>query len=273
MNSIYYPKKFKLFILYYSIVSIIIIVVLPLGAIFFKSISINFLDFFTIITGKRFLSALRISLMISFFAAIINTFLGLICAYSLVRYDFIGKKFIDSLIDFPMALPTTVAGLTYSAIYSKKNSFGQFIFNLTGYEILYTEVIMILILVFVAFPFTVRSIQPVLSEMDEEQIIAARSLGANQFQIFRYIIFPEILPGLISGFTLSFARGLGEYGSIIFVSANLPNKSEILPLLIVNYIEEFNYVGAAAIAITMLSLSFAIIFLLNLLERRFKSYE
>ena len=199
-------------------------------------------------------------------AAVANVFLGLIVAWSLVRYNFPGKRLVDALVDVPLALPTAVAGLVYATLYMNNGWLGQFLVPI-GIEAAYTKLGIVLVLVFTGFPFVVRTVQPVLADLDAEVEEAASVLGASRWQTFRRVLLPTLIPPAITGFALAFARGLGEYGSVIFISSNMPFKTEIAPVLIVSRLEEFAYAEAAAIAVVLLAISFAVLALINVLER------
>jgi sulfate transport system permease protein len=199
-------------------------------------------------------------------AALVNLPLGLLLAWVLVRYRFPGRKLVDSLVDLPLALPTAVAGLVYSALYVEKGWLGQYLVPL-GIRGAYTRFAIVLVLVFVGLPFVVRSVQPILEDLDPESEEAAASLGGTRWQTFRSVILPALYPALITGFALAFARGIGEYGSVVFVSGNMPYRTEIAPILIVARLEEFAYGEATAIAVVLLTVSFALLVLINRLER------
>ncbi len=264
MNSpIYYSKKVKFFIIFYTIFYLGIIVIIPLTSILFKSSELNLEKFFSIAFHPRSLYAYKLSFLSSLFSAFINSIFGLITAWVLVRYDFFGKNFFDTIVDFPIALPTAVAGLTFGNLYSKDGWVGK----LLGFQISYTPTAIVIVLTFVSLPFVVRSIQPVLEDMDLELEQAAASLGANPIQTFFYVTLPYLFPAWLTGFILSFARGIGEYGSVIFVSGNIPYLTEISPLLVVMRLEQFDYAGASAIALVLLSFSFSLLVLLNILEK------
>lgn len=271
-RPIFYSKKVSLFIIFYTIFYLAIIVLIPLSSVFFKTMEFSFQDFSKNVFNERSISAYKLTLYTALFSALLNSIFGFITAWTIVRYDFYGKKFLDTLVDFPFALPTAVAGLTYIDIYSKTGWVGSFFAKL-GISITYTPYAIVLVLTFVSLPFVVRSIQPVLEELDMEVEQASESLGASKWQTFIYVTVPYILPAWITGFTLSFARAIGEYGSVIFVSGNIPNKTEIAPLLIVTRLEQFDYAGAASIAIVLLGFSFTLLFILNLLERWSRRYE
>jgi sulfate/thiosulfate transport system permease protein len=271
-TPIYYSKKVKFFISAYTILYLFLIVLIPLSSIFFKASELTWGKFIEVAFNARSLSAYRLTFSTAFIAALINSFFGLIVAWTLVRYNFYGKKFIDALIDFPFALPTAVAGLAYIDLYSKKGWIGKFLAML-DIQVAYTPVAIVLVLTFVSIPFVIRSVQPVLEEMDIEVEKAAECLGANKWQTFRYVIMPYLLPSWLTGFTLAFARSIGEYGSVVFVAGNLPNKTEISPLLIVIRLEQFNYAAASAIAIVLLFFSFSLLLVLNFIEKWSRKYE
>jgi sulfate transport system permease protein len=202
----------------------------------------------------------------SFAAALVNLALGLLLAWVLIRYTFPGKKIVDSLIDLPLALPTAVAGLVYSSLYVEKGWLGQYLVPV-GIHGAYSRFAIVLVLVFIGLPFVVRTVQPILEDLDPESEEAAASLGATRWQTFLNVILPTLFPALVTGFALAFARGIGEYGSVVFVSGNMPYKTEIAPILIVARLEEFAYREATAIAVVLLVISFALLVLINLLER------
>lgn len=249
----------------YTIFYLSIIVLIPIAGLFFKTSELGFSAFWSSVTEPRVLASYKISFGTSFFAALTNVFFGLLIAWVLVRYDFFGKKIIDALIDLPFALPTAVAGITLATIYSKNGWFGKYLEPL-GVNIAYTPKGIFVALVFIGLPFIVRSVQPVLEEMDFEVEEAAASLGANRFQTFTKVILPAIFPSLISGFILAFARGLGEYGSVVFISGNMPMVSEITPLLILTKLEQYDYAGATALAVSTLLMSFVLFFSINLVQ-------
>jgi sulfate/thiosulfate transport system permease protein len=263
MTAIYYSKKLKTFLVSYTLLYLLLIVLIPISSIFWKAGELSWTEFMNIAFHPRSLSAYRLSFLASLGAALINSVFGLVTAWVLVRYDFYGKRFFDSIVDFPFALPTAVAGLTFASLYSRDGWIG----SLLGMQLSYTPFSIVLVLTFVSLPFVVRSVQPVLEDMDKEVEQAASSLGANRWQTFLYVTLPYLFPAWITGFTLSFARALGEYGSVIFIAGNLPFKSEISPLLIVMRLEQFHYAGASAIAIVLLGFSFSLLVLLNYLEK------
>lgn len=246
----------------YSILYLSFLVVLPLSAVIFKSFGIGWQGFLDILQDERILHALALSFRTAFYAAFINVFLGILIAWSLVRYSFPAKQLIDTLIDLPFALPTAVAGIALTSLYAPTGWLGQF------FNIAYTPTGITFALIFIGLPFVVRTIQPVLADIEVELEEAASALGANRLQTIRHIIFPTILPAILTGFGLAFARGVGEYGSVIFIAGNQPYKTEIAPLLIISRLEEYDYTGATTIAVIMLILSFIILLSLNLWQNR-----
>lgn len=250
----------------YTIFYLSIIVLVPLAAGIFKAADLTLGEFWAVVWTPRAIAAYKLTFTASLVAAVINVVLGLIVAWSLVRYEFYGKRIVDALVDVPFALPTAVAGLVYASLYVKDGWLGQYLVP-RGFEGAYTRTGIILVLVFTGFPFVVRTVQPVLEEMDAETEEAAAVLGANRWQTFRRVIMPTLLPPTLTGFTLAFARAIGEYGSVIFISANIPFQSEIAPMLIVSRLEEFAYGEAAAIAVFLLAFSFLLLVAINFLER------
>lgn len=242
-----------------------IIVLIPLSGLFIKTAELGWEKFFALLTETRVLHAYKISFGISFLAAAINTLFGLIVAWVLVRYRFPGKRIMDAMVDLPFALPTAVAGIALTALYAPQGWIGQW-FEPLGIKIAFTPIGIGIALVFVGLPFVVRTVEPVLQDLDSELEEAAVSLGASRWQTFRYVIFPSLLPALLTGFAMSFARGLGEYGSVIFIAGNIPGVSEIAPLLIVIKLEQYDVAGATAIAVTMLMVSFVMLFVINRLQ-------
>lgn len=242
-----------------------LVVLIPISTLFIKTSSITFYEFWQIVTAPRMLASYRLTFGASFIAALLNTFFGLLLAWVLVRYSFPGKKIIDVLVDLPFALPTAVAGIALTAIYSSNGFIGKFLEPL-GIKVAFTPLGIIIALTFIGLPFVVRTVQPVLQDFDKEMEEAAACLGAKRFQTFLRIIFPAILPALITGFTLSFARALGEYGSVVFIAGNMPMKTEIASLLIITKLEQYDYTGATSIALLMLIVSFIMLFAINLLQ-------
>ena len=242
-----------------------LLVLLPIAAVFLKASTLTFDQFWAAVWTDRARAAYRLTFGAAFISAVITLALGTLIAWVLVRYQFWGKRVIDSLIDLPLALPTAVAGLVYASLYVKKGWLGQFLVPL-GINGAYSRLGIVLVLVFVGLPFVVRTVQPVLEDFDPEAEEAAASLGATRFQTFLHVILPSLYPALITGFALSFARAVGEYGSVVFVSGNMPYKTEIAPILIVARLEEFAYGEATAIAVVLLVISFSMLIAINLLE-------
>jgi sulfate transport system permease protein len=249
-----------------------VLLVIPLVCCFIKVLSLTPAQFIDAVWTERARSAYALTFGASFIAATINCVLGLLIAWVLVRYPFPLKRLFDSLIDLPFALPTAVAGLVYSSLYVRTGWFGQFLAPL-GIEAVHSRLAIVLVLTFVGLPFTVRTVQPVLEGLGDELEEAAAALGANRWQTFLRVILPEIRPALWTGFVLAFARALGEYGSVIFVSGNMPFRTEIAPVLIVSRLEEFAYSEATAIAVVLLAASFAMLLIINVLERRSRAYD
>lgn len=243
-----------------------VLVLIPLTAILVKAASLGPAEFWAAAWTPRARAAYALTFGVSFAAAAINVALGLIVGWTLVRYDFPSKRIVDALVDVPLALPTAVAGLVYASLYVPNGWLGQFLVPL-GIEISYTRYGIVLVLVFTGFPFVVRTVQPVLADLDAEVEEAAAVLGASRWETFRRVILPTLVPPALTGFALAFARGLGEYGSVIFISSNMPYKTEIAPMLIFARLEEYAYGEAAAIAVMLLGLSFALLVVINLLER------
>jgi sulfate transport system permease protein len=243
-----------------------LLVLIPLAGLFIKSFELTPSHFWSIITQPRTLNALKLSFGLSFLAAIINMIFGLLVVWSLVRYDFPFRRVLDALVDIPFALPTAVAGISLTALFAENGWLGAPLATL-GIKVAYTPLGILLALVFIGLPFVVRTVQPVLQDLDPELEEAAASLGASRLQTVTRVILPSLLPALLTGFALSFARAVGEYGSVIFIAGNLPNVSEIAPLLIVTRLEEYRYADATAIAAVMLVASFVILLIINRLQR------
>jgi len=250
----------------YTVFYLSILVLLPILALLFKAGSLSFNEFWSAVWTERARAAYILTFGAAFIAAAVNLILGLLIAWVLVRYTFPGKKIIDSLVDLPLALPTAVAGLVYAALYVPKGWLGQYLVPL-GIHGAYTRLGIVLVLVFVGLPFVVRTVQPVLEDLDPEAEEASASLGATRWQTLRNVILPTLYPALITGFALAFSRGVGEYGSVVFISGNKPFNTEIAPILIVARLEEFAYSEATAIAVVLLVISFGMLILINLLER------
>jgi sulfate transport system permease protein len=243
-----------------------LIVLIPLSAVFVKSLSDGGATFLDAAFSPRALAAYKLSFGAAAIAAAVNCVFGLLVAWVLVRYRFAGKQLLGALIDLPFALPTAVAGIALTALYADTGIIGR-ILEPAGLPIAYRPAGVVLALTFIGLPFVVRTVEPVLAEVSSEMEEAALTLGASRLQTFSRVILPTIAPALATGFALAFARGAGEYGSVIFIAGNMPFKSEIAPLLIVTQLEEYNYAGAAAIACVMLLISFAVLFLLNVIQR------
>ncbi len=242
-----------------------LLVLIPFAALFLKVYQMSWPDFVQAVTAPRVLASYKLSLGASCAGALINVVFGLIVAWVLVRYSFPGKRLFDALIDLPFALPTAVAGVTLTTLYSSNGWIGRLLEPL-GVKVAFTPIGIILALTFIGLPFVVRAIQPVLEDLEGEVEEAAACLGAGRWYTFSRVIFPTILPAMLTGFALAFARALGEYGSVVFISGNMPMKTEIAPLLIMTKLEQFDYQGAAAIALVMLLLSFVILFSINMLQ-------
>lgn len=242
-----------------------LIVLIPLGALLVRSASLGWYEYWRLALDPRTLAALRTSFGASLIAATINAVFGLILAWVLVRYRFPGKRLIDSMIDLPFALPTAVAGIALSALYAPTGWFGAVLEPL-GIAIAYTPAGIVVALVFVGLPFVVRTVEPVLADLDKELEEAAATLGARRVQTILHVILPPLVPAILTGFALALARAIGEYGSVIFIAGNIPFVSEIAPLLIVIRLEEFNYAAATAVASVMLAISFTMLLVINLIQ-------
>lgn len=250
----------------YTVTYLSLFVLIPLAACFLKASELTLSEFWAAVWTERARAAYALTFGASLAAAMINVVIGSIVAWTLVRYEFPGKSLVDALVDVPLALPTAVAGLVYATLYSEQGWLGQFLVPL-GIEAAYSRFAIVLVLIFTGFPFVVRSIQPVLADLDAEVEEASAVLGASRWQTFTRVLMPTILPAGLTGFTLAFARAIGEYGSVVFVSSNMPYETEIAPVLIVARLEEFAYREAAAIAVVLLSASFLMLVLINVLER------
>ena len=251
----------------YTIVYLSLIALIPLSTIFVKTTGMGWHRFWTVIVSPRVVAAYELSIGASLAGAIINSIFGFMVAWTLVRYRFPAKSIVDSLVDLPFALPTSVAGITLTAIYAENGWIGRLLKPL-GMKVAFTPLGVIVALTFIGLPFVVRTVQPVLQDLERELEEAAATLGASRLQTFRRVIAPALMPAVITGFALAFARALGEYGSVVFISGNMPMHTEVLPLLIMAKLEQFDYQGATAIALVMLVVSFAMLFLINLLQRR-----
>nr|WP_316655995.1 sulfate ABC transporter permease subunit CysT [uncultured Gellertiella sp.] len=249
----------------FTLIWLTLIVLIPLAGLFFRSSTLGWSEFWHLALDPRTLNALKISFGTAFVAALANVVFGVMLAWVLVRYSFPGKRIIDAMVDLPFALPTAVAGIALTTLYAPKGWIGALLVPL-GIKVAFTPLGIVVALVFVGLPFVVRTVQPVMEELDREVEEAAATLGANRFQTVFKVLLPGLAPAVLTGFSLAFARGVGEYGSVIFIAGNLPYKSEIAPLLIVIRLEEFNYPAATAIAVVMLLLSFAMLFVINLIQ-------
>jgi sulfate/thiosulfate transport system permease protein len=248
-----------------TLVYLSLIVLIPLAGVFIRSAGLGWDGFWHAITTPRVLNALKLSFGAAFFAALFNAVFGTLVAWVFVRYSFPGKRVLDAAIDLPFALPTAVAGIALTALYAGNGWIGQFLEPL-GIKVAFTPLGVVVALMFIGLPFVVRTVQPVLEEAEKELEEAAASLGATRLQTVLRVILPTILPSLLTGFALAFARGVGEYGSVIFIAGNLPMVSEIAPLLIIIKLEEFDYAGATSVATAMLILSFLMLLAINLLQ-------
>lgn len=250
----------------YTLMWLSLIVLIPLASMFFYASQISMEQLMTILNSRQLQSALKLSLCTSISSAFIVAILGGLLAWVLIRYTFPGKKIIDAMIDLPFALPTAVAGIALTTLYAPNGLIG----SLLPFKVAYTPLGITLALVFVTLPFAVRTLQPVIKDIPREVEEAARSLGANRLQTFIFVLFPALFPAWMTGFSLALARGIGEYGSVVFISANIPFKTEILPLLIMSKLDQFDYVGATAIGVMMLIISFLMLFIINLIQRYLK---
>ena len=249
----------------FTVFYLALIVLIPLSAVFLKTFTMTWEAFWHAVTSDRVMASYRLSFGASLIAAGINVVFGGIVAWVLVRYQFPGKRFVDALVDLPFALPTAVAGITLTALYSSNGWIGRYLEPL-GFKVAFTPVGVVVALTFIGLPFVVRTVQPVLEDAERELEEAAASLGANSLQIFTKVIFPGVFPALVTGFALAFARATGEYGSVIFIAGNMPMVSEITPLFIITKLEQYDYAGATAIAVVMLVVSFGLLLTINLLQ-------
>jgi sulfate/thiosulfate transport system permease protein len=249
----------------FTLLYLSLIVLIPLSATFLKTASLTWEAFWTAVTAPRVLASYRLTFGASFLAALINAVFGLLVAWVLVRYKFPGKRIVDAFVDLPFALPTAVAGIALAAVYSTNGWIGS-LFAPYGIKIAFTPLGVLVALTFIGLPFVVRTVQPVLEDLEPELEEAAATLGANRVQTFVRVVFPTLLPALLTGFALAFARAIGEYGSVIFIAGNMPMVSEITPLLIITKLEQYDYAGATALAVVMLLISFTLLLIINLLQ-------
>ena len=246
----------------FTLLYLSLIVLIPLSAVFLKTFTMTWPAFWDTVTSPRVLASYRLTFGASFAAALLNAFFGLIVAWVLVRYEFPARRFIDALVDLPFALPTAVAGIALTALYSQNGWVGQHL----PFKVSFTPIGVFVALTFIGLPFVVRTLQPVLEELHQELEEAAATLGANRWQTFRHVLFPLLSPALLTGFALAFSRALGEYGSVIFIAGNMPMVSEITPLLIITKLEQYDYAGATAIAVVMLVAAFVLLLAINGLQ-------
>lgn len=249
----------------FTLVYLSLLVLLPISMLFVKTATLNWHQFWTTVTAPRVMAAYRLSFGASFFGALINAIFGFLVAWVLVRYEFPGKGIVDVLVDLPFALPTSVAGIALTTSYAGGGFLGGLL-ERSGIKVAFTPLGVIVALTFIGLPFVVRTVQPVLEDMDVEMEEAAACLGAGRLETFLRVILPAAFPALITGFALAFARALGEYGSVVFISGNMPMRTEIVPLLIITKLEQYDYAGATAIAVVMLVISFLLLLLINLLQ-------
>jgi sulfate transport system permease protein len=256
----------------FTITWLSLIVLIPLSAVFLKSATMHWGRFVEIVTSPRVMASYRLSFGASFVAAAINSVFGLVVAWVLARYRFPGKRLVDALVDLPFALPTAVAGIALTSLYAPNGWLGRYL-EPHGLKVAFTPLGVTVALTFIGLPFVVRSVQPVLEDMDTDIEEASASLGANTWQTFSRVIFPTIFPALLTGFALAFARALGEYGSVVFISGNMPMRTEITALLIITRLEQYDYAGATAIATVMLVASFVLLLVINLLQARARRFQ
>lgn len=249
----------------YTLLYLGLLVLIPLAGTFLKTTSLSWAQFWQTVTAPRALASYQLSFGAAFAAALLNAFFGLIVAWVLVRYQFPAKRLIDALVDLPFALPTAVAGIAFTALYSSKGWLGQLLEPL-GIKVAFAPLGIVVVLTFIGLPFVVRTVQPVLEDIEPEVEEAAAILGAHRWQTFTRVILPAIWPALLTGFAMAFARAVGEYGSVIFIAGNMPMRTEITPLLIVTKLEQYDYAGATALAVVMLVISFALLLLINGLQ-------
>jgi sulfate transport system permease protein len=255
----------------YSVLYLTLIVLIPLSAVFLKAATAGWPKIWETVSSPRVLAAFKISFGASFAAALASVAIGFVIAWALVRCDFPGRSVVDALVDIPFALPTAVAGISLTTLYAPNGWLGRWLEPL-GVKVVFTPLGITLALIFIGLPFVIRSVQPVLEDADYEVEEAASSLGAGRWQVFRLVLFPAFAPALLTGFALAFARGLGEYGSVVFISGNLPMKTEIAPLLIVAKLEQYDYAEAATIAVAMLLASFLMLLTINIVQGRSRRF-
>jgi len=249
----------------YTLLYLSLIVLIPLSALFLKTFTLSWEAFWAAVTSPRVLASYRLTFGASLIAALVNVVFGLLVAWVLVRYSFPGKKIVDALVDLPFALPTAVAGISLTALLAGNGWIGQY-FEPYGIQLAFNPNGVVIALIFIGLPVVVRTVQPVLEDAERELEEAATSLGATRWQIFRHVIFPSIMPALLTGFAMAFARAVGEYGSVIFIAGNMPMVSEITPLIIIGKLEQYDYAGATAVATVMLLISFVLLLIINGLQ-------
>lgn len=249
----------------YTVLYLSLIVLIPLSALFFKTFTLSFDQFWEAVSSPRVLASYRLTFGASFLAALVNVVAGLLVAWVLVRYSFPGKKIVDALVDLPFALPTAVAGISLTALLAGNGWVGQYL-EPHGIQLAFKPAGVVIALIFIGLPFVVRTVQPVLEDAEKELEEAATCLGATRWQTFTRVIFPSIAPALLTGFAMAFARAIGEYGSVIFIAGNMPMVSEITPLIIIGKLEQYDYAGATAVALVMLVFSFVLLLLINALQ-------
>ncbi|WP_414136903.1 sulfate ABC transporter permease subunit CysT [Achromobacter piechaudii] len=250
----------------YAVLYLSLLVLIPLAALPIKSAELGWQGFWDTVTAPRVMASYQLTFGAALVAALVNLVFGSVVAWVLVRYRFPGKKILDALVDLPFALPTAVAGIALTALYSQKGWLGGPLSEWFGLKVAFTPLGIVIALIFIGVPFVVRTVQPVLEDVEREIEEAAASLGASRWQTIRRVLLPTIAPALMTGFALAFARAVGEYGSVVFIAGNMPMVSEITPLLIISKLEQFDYAGAAAIATVMLLLSFVMLFVINMLQ-------
>ncbi|MED1950979.1 sulfate ABC transporter permease subunit CysT [Brevibacillus centrosporus] len=256
----------------YTIVYLSLLVLIPLSVLFLKATTMSWEHFVGTILDSRVLASIRVSILTSFFAACVNAVFGVLVAWVLARYQFFGKRIIDGIVDLPFALPTAVGGIALTSIYAENGWIGQYLAE-WGIKVAYTPLGIWVALTFIGLPFVVRTVQPVLQDWDLQMEEAAATLGASRLRTFVRVILPHLMPAILTGFALAFARALGEYGSVVFISGNMPLKTEIVPLLIMTKLEQFDYAGATAIAAVMLIASFVMLLIINYLQWRINKFD
>ncbi len=249
----------------FTIAYLSLIVLIPLSALVFKTLSLSWEQFWQAVTAPRVVASYKLTIGASFIAALVNAFFGLLLAWVLVRYQFFGKKIVDALVDLPFALPTAVAGISLTALLAGNGWIGQYLEPL-GIQLAFNRNGVLIALIFIGLPFVVRTVQPILEDVEKELEEAATCLGATRWQTFSRVIFPALAPALLTGFAMAFARAIGEYGSVIFIAGNMPMVSEITPLIIISKLEQYDYAGATAVALVMLCAAFVMLLLINGLQ-------